>query len=70
MAAKRAKVAGLVEVLRGAIAGSDMSRSAISKLSGVTPPIISRFMSGQRDLRLATAAKIADALNLELVSRK
>ena len=38
----------------------------LSPLDGIGPEQLDRFMSGNRDLRLATAAKIADVLELEL----
>lgn len=38
----------------------------IAKDANISPDIVDRFMHGQRDLRLATAAKICAALNLEL----
>ena len=34
--------------------------------AGVKPQIIDRFVSGERDIRLATAVKLAAVLNLEL----
>ena len=38
----------------------------IAKDADISPDIIDRFMSGERDIRLVTAAKIAEALGMEL----
>lgn len=38
--------------------------------SGVNAEVIARFASGDRDIRLATAAKLAEALGLQLVNTK
>jgi transcriptional regulator with XRE-family HTH domain len=59
----------LVEALKAAIKASGLSHYRIAKRAGVAPALVDRFMLGVRDLRLATAAKIADALGLELVQK-
>ena len=62
------------EQLRRAIAkncpmsGAGESYYALAKRAGVSGEQISRYMAGERDLRFATAAKLADALGLELVA--
>jgi transcriptional regulator with XRE-family HTH domain len=69
MAAKKQKSpapAGIDEQLKAAIRESGLTHYRIGKDSGVASPIIDRFMSGERDLRLATAAKLAETLGLEL----
>jgi hypothetical protein len=38
----------------------------LARASGITPAQLDRFVAGERDLTLATAAKVADALGLEL----
>jgi transcriptional regulator with XRE-family HTH domain len=53
--------------LRSALKASGLTHYAIAKLSGVTPSQIDRFVSGQRDLTLHSAAALAAALGLELV---
>jgi transcriptional regulator with XRE-family HTH domain len=42
----------------------------IADAAGVQQPMLSRFLSGDRDLRLSTAAKLAKYLRLELTPRK
>jgi transcriptional regulator with XRE-family HTH domain len=56
----------LADVLRAAIRerGKPVYRVAVE--SGVAHPVILRFMSGERDIRLETAEKLATALRLEL----
>ena len=54
--------------LRKAIAASGQSIYATAQAAGVRPEMIARFVSGERDLRLNTAAKIAAALKLSLRS--
>ena len=55
--------------LRRAIKRSDMSRYELSKRSGVGQAAISRFLSGERDLRLRSVDQIAKALKLTLVDK-
>jgi len=52
--------------LRAAITKSGLTHYALAKAAGVTAGQLDRFMSGERDLRLGTAAAIAAALGLEL----
>ena len=52
--------------LKAAISKSGLTHYALAALAGVTPSQIDRFMSGERDLRLESAGKIAAALGLEL----
>ena len=59
-----------IDVLRTAIRESGLTHYRIGKDAGVKPDQVARFVSGDRDLRFATAAKIMEALGLELVSRK
>ena len=59
-----------VDVLRKAIRDSGLTHYRIGKDAHVKPDQVARFVSGERDLRFATAAKIIDVLGLELVSRK
>ena len=54
------------DALRAAIRASRLTHYAVGKLASVSPTQIDRFMSGERDLRLATAAALAEALGLEL----
>ncbi len=57
---------GLSDVLRAAIARDTRTDYRLAKDAGVAPITIGRFMRKERDLRLATAEKIAAALGLVL----
>ena len=52
--------------LREAVRQSGKTMYRIAKDSGVTQPVLARFMAEQRDIRAATFAKIAAAMGLEL----
>lgn len=56
----------LSETLKRAIRDSDQSEYQIAKSSGVAQIVISRFLSGERDIRMATADRLAVALGLKL----
>jgi transcriptional regulator with XRE-family HTH domain len=56
----------LTDTLKAAITKSGLTHYALAKIAGTTPGQIDRFMSGERDLRLGTAAAIAAAIGLEL----
>ena len=56
----------IVEQLKAAVRKTGETPYAVAKRAGITPEMLSRFMHGERDIRLATAAKICAALNLEL----
>jgi plasmid maintenance system antidote protein VapI len=62
----RKKPGGIVETLREAIRLSGRTHYELAKAAGITPAQLDRFVAGERDLKLATAAKVADALGLEL----
>jgi transcriptional regulator with XRE-family HTH domain len=53
--------------LAEAIERRGLSARAVAKLSGVDRCAVARFLKGERDIRLATADAIADALGLRLV---
>lgn len=55
----------IAEQLRAAIEASGTAYRA-AKDSGVDVTIVQRFLNGERDLRLATAARLCEALGLEL----
>ena len=57
----------LSEALKEAIRASEMSEYQIAKRAGISQVMISRFLSGERDIRLATADKLAHALGLKLI---
>lgn len=52
--------------LKAAIKASGLTHYAIAKLAECSPSQIDRFMSGERDLKLSTAANLAAALGLML----
>jgi hypothetical protein len=54
------------EPLRKAIENSEKSAYQISKEAGISQIIISRFLAGERDIRTATADRIAHVLGLKL----
>ncbi len=56
----------LAERLRAAIRQSHKTIYRLARESGVAHPVILRFMSGERDIRLETAEKLAATLRLEL----
>ena len=60
------KMGRLVLDLKQAIQDSGLTHYAIAKAADVDIASIDRFMTGERDLRLATAGKIVDALGYEL----
>lgn len=57
---------GIDETLREAIRSSGKSHYRLAKDADVTPAQLDRFVAGERDLTLATAAKVAAALGLAL----
>ena len=59
----------IADALRKAISSSDKSVYQLAKDAGVSHPIILRFMSGERDIRLATADKLAASLGVEVRSK-
>jgi transcriptional regulator with XRE-family HTH domain len=56
-------------VLRKAIQASEMNVHQLAKETGVSHPIILRFLSGERDIRLATADKLAATLGVRVSTR-
>jgi plasmid maintenance system antidote protein VapI len=52
--------------LLAAIKKTGLTHYAIGQLAGVSPAGIDRFISGERGISLATAAKLCVALGLEL----
>ena len=60
----------LANKLRRAIIDSGLTHYAIGKLSGVDTAVIDRFVSGERDIRLETAGRIAEPLGYKLAANK
>ena len=52
------------DALRVAIQGSSKSVYQICKEAGISQIVVSRFLSGERDIRLATADRLAKALGI------
>jgi transcriptional regulator with XRE-family HTH domain len=59
----------LSEQLRQAIRDCGESRYALSKRTGIDQSTLTRFMSGERGLRLDVVDVLAEALGLELRSK-
>jgi transcriptional regulator with XRE-family HTH domain len=58
----------LSQALRDALRTSDKSIYQIAQDAGVSQIVVSRFLFGERDIRMATADRLADALGLKLAS--
>ena len=58
----------LSAVLRQVIRESGKSVEEVARAAGVSPIVITGFLSGQRDIRMATADKLADVLGLKLAT--
>jgi plasmid maintenance system antidote protein VapI len=56
----------LQDALKDGIRQTGKPLYRLAKESGVSQPIIYRFVTGERDIRLATAEKLAAALGLKL----
>jgi len=59
----------MAETLRKAVEDSGMTVAAISRGAGIAQPVLHRFVSGERDLTLRTADKLAVYFGLELRPR-
>ena len=57
----------LSDALKRAIQTSGLTIYEIAKRAKVSQIVISRFLSGERDVRMATADKLAQVLGLRLV---
>jgi plasmid maintenance system antidote protein VapI len=58
--------ADIQDQLRRAIEESPITQYALAKISGIDKGILSRFIRRERTITLATAARLAEALDLEL----
>jgi transcriptional regulator with XRE-family HTH domain len=56
----------LSQQLLDVIASREITPYALAKLAGVDPGIVARFVSGQRDITLATADRLALPLGVRL----
>jgi plasmid maintenance system antidote protein VapI len=43
---------------------------AIAKAAGISPIVVHRFVNGERDIRMQTAARLAETLHLELRAKQ
>lgn len=59
----------LSDALRKAVRECGKSVYQIAKEAEVSPIVISRFLSGERDIRLATADKLAEALGFSVPTK-
>jgi len=58
----------LRDPLKEAIAQSAKSVEQLAHEAGVSQAVLAQFLAGQRDLRLATAEKLANVLGLRLMA--
>lgn len=56
----------LTESLKRAIADSGLSHYRISKETGVDASVLDRFVSGERDITLSTADKLAAFFKIDV----
>jgi len=56
----------LSDDLRGAITGSGKTVYAVAKESGVSHPVLGRFLRGERGINIETADKLAKYFKLRL----
>jgi transcriptional regulator with XRE-family HTH domain len=56
----------LTELLKNSLRDSQKSIDQIAGESGVSASLITSFLSGERDIHMTTADKLADSLGLEL----
>ncbi len=54
------------ETLKRAVRNSGQTRYGVAKGSGIDYSVLLRFMAGEREVRLATASRLANYLGLEL----
>ncbi len=60
----------LQDQLREAIADSGLTLYRIAKDAGIAYPVLHRFASGERDLTLETASRLADYFGMRLTRPK
>jgi plasmid maintenance system antidote protein VapI len=60
----------LEKQIRAAIKKSGLTIYRLAKDSGVSQPVLSRFVNRQRGITLATASKLVETLGLKLISKK
>ena len=65
---RAAQAESLSELLRRSIRESGQSLEKIASDAGVSPVVITAFMSGDRDIHMATADRLARSLGLEVTT--
>jgi len=60
----------LEKQIRAAFKQSGLTIYRLAKDSGVSQPVVSRFVNGKRGITLATASKLVETLKLELTAKK
>jgi plasmid maintenance system antidote protein VapI len=66
---KHKKQATVSDALKAAVVASGQSINAVAVGAGVPQSALARFIAGERDLRLATADKLAAYLGLSLIKQ-
>ena len=66
-AARPSERHSLTYQLREIIESRGLTAHGLGRLAGVDAGVISRFLTGQRDIRMETADRIAAALGLRLI---
>ncbi len=70
MSKKKTKQTTLTDQLLEAIENSGKSINSIAMAADVPQPVLQRFASGERDIRLDTAAKLATYFGMKLTKPK
>ena len=60
----------ITEQLKAAITDHGLNVNQLAKETGIAQPILHRFMSGERDLKLETVDRLAAHLGLVLVEQR
>lgn len=64
------KITKISDQLRAEMKAFKPSLYRLAEETGVSLPVLSRFVKGERDLKLETLDKIATTLGLELIRKK
>jgi plasmid maintenance system antidote protein VapI len=64
------QLADLEEQLRDALVQTGLSMNELARRSGVSQPILSRFVRGDRSLTLPVAARLCSMLGLRLCAEE
>ncbi len=62
------QLANLEEQLRAALRATGLSHHELARRSGVSQPVLSRFLRGERSLTLPVAGKLCAMLGLRLTA--